>query len=164
MADGLSARNSKLLMYFMQGKSPQEVNNIHPDWPVKGIVEGTKRILANASTVYSDAERLAGNRITTARLVEHLSQRVFKDEDEKSVKPLVDSLKNQLAEINAAQKRTDIELNTVKSAEAMKLAAIAYAGLQRLIGRLEERYSDVDHTAIEREYEDVLLELEAENE
>lgn len=164
MANGMSSRDERLLRYFLQQKSPQEVHNLHPDWPIDGIVSATKRILADASTVYSDAERLAGNRITTARLIDHLSHKVFKDEDQASVKALTDNLKNQLVEIAAAQKRTDVELNTVKTAEAMRLAQIAYGALNRLAGRLEERYGNVDRPAIEAEYEELLLEIEAENE
>lgn len=164
MADGLSARDSRLLKYFLKQISPEEVHNMHPDWPIEGIIAGTKRIISNFSTVYSEAERLAGNQIATARLIDWLSKQVFEENDLKAAKDLKDTLKNQLTEINAAQKRTDVELNTVRTAEAMKLAELAYGALNRLAGRLEERYGEIDRKAIESEYEGILLEMEAENE
>lgn len=164
MANGLSARDEKLLRFFLRQMSPEEVHALHPDWPLQSIITGTKRIVANFSTVYSDAERLAGNRIASARLIDHLSQEVFAEGNEKAIKPLVDALKNQLSEINTAQKRSDADLMKVNSAQATKLAGIAYGALMRLIGRLEARYPEVDVDAVEAEYHELLLEIEAEEE
>lgn len=160
MANGLSAREEKLLRFATKRMSPAEVE-AQTGWPAAQVLASTKALLKSFDSVYDDREQLQLMKLIQARHVSRLETEA-EDGNKDAWKPLIDGIKLWQVQIENSMKRSDADLDRVTNAQATRLAGMAYGALMRLMGRLEARGLDVSIDEVEKEYHEILLEIGAE--
>lgn len=162
MANGLSARDERLVKFAIKRMSPAEVE-IQTGWPAEVVARETRRLLESYDSVYDDRQQLQLMKLVQARHVARLESEA-EDGNKDSWKPLLDGLKNWQSQIENSMKRTDADLEKVNAAQARVLLDIVQSSFDRTLGALKERYPEISVDEIEETFRTHLVAVATERE
>ena len=157
---GLSLRDQRILDMASRGKTAEQIASELAVPPAR-IVQEMDRLTKNVDWM-SDLQKYKLQMHNLWRLMGSLQEAAESGHDSKITQQYIEAMKTAFDQLEKRSAKVDADLDRVNAAQAAKLMEIVEKSFYVTLGRLQERYPEVEAAVVEGLFQESILQVAAE--